>query len=69
MINLFDNNSWGLIENKRIVINSDCLAAQGGHKTAEHYQSKHLKGVIDGKILIKWPERGSSNNKKWLPEE
>ena len=53
MINLFDNNSWGLIENKRIVINSDCLAAQGGHKTAEHYQSKHLKGVIDGKILIK----------------
>ena len=69
IINLFDNNSWGLIENKRIVINSDCLAAQGGHKTAEHYQSKHLKGVIDGMILIKWPERGSSNNNKWLPQE
>ena len=64
-----DDNSWGLIENKRIMINSDCLAAQGGHETAEHYQAKHLTGVIDGEILIKWPERRSLNNKQWLPQE
>ena len=69
IITFVDDNSWGLIENKRIMINSDCLAAQGGHETAEHYQAKHLTGVIDGKILIKWPERGSSNNKQWLPQE
>ena len=69
MINFVDDNSWGLIENERIMINSDCLAAQGGHETAEHYQAKQLTGVIGGKILLKWPVRGSSNIKQWLPQE
>ena len=69
IITFVDDNSWGLIENKRIMINSDCLAAQGGHETAEHYQAKQLTGVIGGKILLKWPVRGSSNIKQWLPQE